>query len=103
MTNEQFKEWESEVFGYGYGTGEEYTLATLKKFFTFFPESYDYEKAENLLGKETFWLLLNILCRADVIEYGTSPRYGWYTEKGKEVLAFVKEKIVQEMYDIVMN
>ncbi|GAG02270.1 unnamed protein product, partial [marine sediment metagenome] len=30
---EQFIDWESEVFGFGYGSGEEHILKALKEFF----------------------------------------------------------------------
>jgi hypothetical protein len=32
MTDKNFIDWESQVFGYGYGTGEEYTLKALQVF-----------------------------------------------------------------------
>lgn len=85
LTEKEFIDWESHVFGFGYGTGEEHTLKALKDFFRCIPMSgtYDYSILENKLGSQVAWLLINILCHCDVIEYGSSPRFGWLTEKGK--------------------
>lgn len=106
MNDKQFKEWENETFGFGYGTGEEYTLPLLKKAFDLFPESgtYDYVTLEKELGQTTFWLLLNTLAHSPgVINYGTSSRYGWLDEKGKEIKTYLSFKSENELYSIVMK
>lgn len=102
---EHFIDWEAHVFGYGYGTGEPHTLAALKEFFDAFgvedrPNSYDYEDIEEAVGVSSGWLLINILCHADVIEYGTSPRFGWLTSEGEKLKAFVDIHSVDEMMDL---
>ena len=43
-----------------------------------------------------YWLLLGLL--SDCIEYGTSPRGGWLTDFGKELLQFIKDGKYLEYY-----
>jgi len=52
---EYFYDWEAHVFGYGYGTGEPYTLQALKDFLALCPDSlgYDYKAMEEKLGPTT--------------------------------------------------
>jgi len=109
MTNKEFCEWETEVFGYGYGTGEEHTFTALKGFIeTLETEyaggneliSYDFRKIEAKLGQQVTWLLLTILLHHGVLEYGTSSRFGWVTPEGKEVINFVRNKSVEELCNI---
>jgi hypothetical protein len=105
-----FADWETEAFGFGYGSGEEYTLAALKTFFATVGEGepedrqhcYDYKKLEAALTPTVAWLLINALCRwkVDVIEYGTSPRYAWLTEPGRKLKEFFALKSVDELVDI---
>lgn len=102
MTDKHFIDWESNTFGYGYGTGEIHTILVLKKFFINLPKDgqYNYEKMEEALGAEQFWLLLNILCHADIIDYGTSPRYGWLSDKGQILREYVDSKSATDLYEL---
>ncbi len=103
LTNKYFKDWENHVFGFGYGTGEKHTLQALKDFINALNDgrSYDYEELEKKLGGQVAWLMINILGHADIIEYGTSPRHGWLTYgKGDLLPAFLKDKSVDDLYDI---
>jgi hypothetical protein len=89
-----FRDWESYVFGYGYGSGEHHTIPPLRRFLELCDRGeggggYDFKVLEAELGPATVWFLINILCHADVIEYGTSPRYGWLTRKGETLKDFV--------------
>lgn len=88
-----FADWEGGVFGFGYGTGETYTLAALRQFFSLCNRTengqYDYEVLEGEMGPTVAWLMINAMGHADIIEYGTSPRYAWLTEKGKALKHFV--------------
>lgn len=97
---QHFTDWESHVFGYGYGTGEEHVLGALKGFLAAMPAdgNYDYKALESAVTAPVAWLLLNVLAHADVIEYGTSPRYGWLTKNGKALRQFVNERSVEELY-----
>lgn len=97
-----FSDWEAEVFGYGYGTGEVHTLPALKTFMENCPESgvYNYEQLEAALTPATAWLLINILCEADILDYGSSPRGAWLTEQGKALQAFVLAKTLDELYEL---
>lgn len=101
IEDKHFIDWEGEIFGYGYGTGEEYTLLALKMFFDTLTEdrNYDYEQLEKKMGHMTAWLMINILCHADIIEYGPSPRFGWISKKGKLLGEYIKGKTVDELYD----
>lgn len=100
---EQFIDWEGEVFGFGYGTGEEHTLKVLRSFMDSLENgrSYDHENLEKKLGATVAWLMINILCKADILEYGTSPRYGWLTEKGEKLKNFIGNKSVDDLYNLV--
>ena len=88
-----FKDWESYVFGFGYGTGEEHVIPALKRFLGAVPTdtNYDYHTLEAACGPTVAWLLINTLCGCDIIEYGTSPRYGWLTKQGKALRNFILE------------
>lgn len=104
ITDKNFIDWFSENFGYGYGTGEQYTLPALKKFIENCPENgnYDYQVLEEKVGKSETWFLINILCKKDILEYGTSPRYGWLDEKGKLLKKYLSKKTDDELYNLVM-
>lgn len=47
------------------------------------------------------WLLINTLCGADLIEYGTSPRGGWLTKQGEALKSFIDSKSERELIDLV--
>lgn len=105
---EYFRDWEAYVFGFGYGTGEQYTIPTLKRFMELLypndsgnnPSCYDHESLEKELTPTVAWLLINIFCKDDVIEYGTSARYGWLTEKGNLLKDFINKYTSEELYEI---
>lgn len=107
--DENFIDWEASAFGFGYGTGEPHVLGALKSFFDLIgvdresPRSYDYNKLEAAFGAPVTWLLINALCRHDIIEYGTSPRFGWLTAEGEALKAFVDSKTVDELVDLVCS
>lgn len=99
---QQFVDWESHVFGYGYGTGEPHTLPALKTFFGAMGDDrgahcYDYAALERAVGPLPAWLLLNTMGHHDIIEYGTSPRYGWLTAKGERLRLFIASKSTDEL------
>lgn len=102
---ECFVDWESHVFGIGYGTGEDHTLAALKTFFGAFGRddrdgSYDHLALEVTCGPQVAWLLINTLVHADIIEYGTSPRFGWLTKQGAALKDFVMSKPLDELVEM---
>lgn len=102
-----FAEWEHATFGRGYGTGEPHTLAALKAFMAaigndHYDHAYDHTRLEEALTPLVAWLLINTLCRANIIEYGTSPRFGWLTEEGKELRTFIASKSVDELFECCM-
>lgn len=104
---EYFRDWESEAFGFGYGTGEEHVLQVLKDMSELLKwndsgsnYTYDYKVLESKLGPTTTWLLLNALCKNGDIDYGTSPRYGWFYGKGKHLIDFVKSHSTDELYEM---
>lgn len=105
---ESFIDWESTAFGFGYGTGEPHVLGALKNFFAAFgvddrPASYDYQKLEAAVTPTVAWLLINRMCRIDIIEYGTSPRFGWLTKEGEALKAFVDSKSAEYLAELVCN
>lgn len=102
IRDKHFIDWESEVFGYGYGSGEEPILTCLKFFLdTLEGRGYDFRKLEAELGKATTWFMINTLAHADIIEYGTSPRFGWLTEKGELLRDYFRGKTVDELCNIL--
>ena len=105
ITDEHFIDWESETFGYGYGTGEQYTLKALKIFLSLIEEdgSYSYEVMEKGLSPIVAWLMINILCRVDILEYGTSPRFGWLTPAGVLLKEFVGVRSLDGLYDLTFT
>jgi hypothetical protein len=101
---QHFTDWESHVFGYGYGTGEEFIIPALRQFLELCARTenggYHHEKLSAVLTPTVAWLLINILCDADIIEYGTSPRGGWLTSKGQRLKEFVLARTVDELLEL---
>lgn len=98
-----FTDWENHVFGFGYGTGEAYTIQALKAFFDHFtPENkaYDYRELEADLGNVVAWMMINVMGHADVIEYGSSPRFAWLTPKGMALRNFIATKTAGELVEL---
>lgn len=112
--SDYFFDWYNDTFGYGYGTGDEFYCRDLMGFFFALnhkgPEllTYDYKTLEDRLGKPSAWHIINILCKEDFIDYGTSPRNGWLTKKGlllnKAIGAFnhdsLYEFVTGDVYDV---
>ncbi|MBC8337090.1 MAG: hypothetical protein H8E39_00220 [Alphaproteobacteria bacterium] len=98
-----FVDWEGNAFGFGYGTGEEHTLGALKMFMEACPidGGYDYRILEGKVSPTVAWLLINVLCREDILEYGTSPRFAWLTEKGKRLKTFVGGQSADDLGKII--
>jgi hypothetical protein len=106
---EYFRDWHSSVFSFGYGSGEEHWIPALKDFMACLKvrdgryPGYDYQVIEAKLGPLAGWLMINTLCGADIIEYGTSPRFGWLSLKGQRLRAYMDGKTAEELYDIAMG
>lgn len=105
-----FRDWESNAFGFGYGSGEEHVLPVLKKFFELcnegpYSHSYDYTKLEKELTPTVAWLLINTLCHhnIDAIEYGSSPRCGWLTTVGERLQDFFAVHNVDQLVEIACS
>lgn len=112
MTEKGFLQWEDEAFGYGYGTGEAPIIVAIRLFFSLYFEEptdlrpnhfYRHEKLSEGLGECTAWLLINALCRSDILEYGCSPRNTWLTPKGESLRSFVVGHTDQELYDMIFE
>lgn len=107
ITDKHFIDWESYVFGYGYGTGEPHIFEALKKFFQSMHESprgnlgYGYEAIEKEMGSMAAWLLLNTLLHADILSYGTSPRFGFLNPSGTALAEYLRDKTVDQLCEIV--
>jgi len=88
--------------GFGYGTGETHTLPALKGFMAAIPGdgAYDYRALEAAFGPTVAWLFINILCKCDVIEYGTSPRFGFLTPEGQALKAYLAAKSSDELAEV---
>jgi hypothetical protein len=101
--DQHFADWESDTFGYGYGTGEEHIVKALKNFFFTVPQSgnYDYQAIELECGPQVAWLLMCALIRADMIEYGTSPRYGWLTTQGQALGRYLRSHTCAHLEEVL--
>lgn len=101
---QNFADWEGSVFGFGYGTGEPHVIPALFHFLDWCNRSengqYDYEQLERVLTPTVAWLLINALANADMIEYGTSPRYGWLTTKGQALKRFMHSRTPEQLIAI---
>jgi len=103
VTDKHFREWEQDAFGYGYGTGEAHILPALHAFLLHLEDGHAYtaHAMEDGLGGPVAWLLINILCRTHILDYGTSPRYGFLTPQGVRLRVYVLSKTPEELYEIV--
>jgi hypothetical protein len=104
-------DWEADAFGFGYGTGEPHVIPALKTFFALCRDGsdgqtrgYDYRDLEAALGGPISWLLINALAnyRLDIIEYGSSPRFGWLTAHGERLKAYVDSKTADDLIGLVV-
>ena len=99
--DDNFSDWEASVFGFGYGSGEPHIIPALKRFLAEFQDgSYDYRNLEKSVGETVAWLLINALCRASILEYGTSPRFGWLTKEGKALKEFIDSKTEDQLIEM---
>ena len=107
--DENWSDWYSNAFPFGYGTGEEHIIPALKKFFELCEPNphcntcnYDHEKIGNVIGHAVVWLIIGRLCahEVDVLEYGTSPRYGWLTSRGMALRAYMSSETAEELYKL---
>lgn len=98
-----FRDWYEEVFGYGYGSGEPHILSVIREFMRCICDDgkYDYEHMEQTLGGPVAWLLIDTFCRKNIIEYGTSPRVGWFEPEGMAVREYVNSKSLDDLVRIV--
>lgn len=102
--DQYFCDWEGEIFGYGYGTGEGPVLVALHQFMSAIPErTYDYTVLETACGDTVAWLLINALCKNGDIDYGVSSRFGWLSPGGELVRAYVLSKTPEELTAIVSH
>lgn len=103
MNKNKFIIWEQDTFGFSYGIGEPYVLRSLKYFLELCPnkESYNYKTLEERLRPEVAWLLINILCRKNILDYGTSPRFGWLSDKGIELKIFIEKHTINELCEML--
>jgi hypothetical protein len=101
--DEYFRDWYEWEIGYGYGTGEEHVLPSLRQFLeTCSPDDgYDYRNIEKAIGGSLTWLFISVLAKSNIIEYGTSPRFGWLTPMGKRLYSYLVGRSGDELYDAV--
>lgn len=101
-TDDYFTDWESHYFGYGYGTGEPHVFDSLKRFFHAIRDDggYNYRDLEAACTPAVAWLLISTLCRAQVLDYGTSPRGGWLTSNGKALCEYVRTHSVTQLIEV---
>ncbi len=103
ITNKNFADWHNDVFGYGYGSGEEYWIPSLHRLLTELlvnRRNYESLTLEGAFGGLGAWLLINALCGAEIFEYGTSPRYGWLTERGELLREYAAAHSAEQLEEI---
>lgn len=102
---DNFRDWENSVFGFGYGDGEAHILPALRDFMASIDggNSYDYKKLEAAVTPPVAWLLINALCKCDAIEYGTSPRFGWLTKEGEALREFLLSRTADDLVSLCME
>lgn len=102
VTDKHFREWEQDAFGYGYGTGEAHILPVLWSFMAHLEHGHAYsaEVMEEVLGSTVAWLLINVLCRTHILDYGTSPRYGWLRVQGERLRDYMLNQTPEALYVI---
>lgn len=106
--DEHFRDWEGEAFGYGYGMGERPILKALKSFADLTHPNqhgytYDHRELEDQLGPTITWLLINALCNDHAIEYGSSPRFGWFYKHGKVLIDYLRSHTAEELYEVATD
>lgn len=101
---DSFRDWESNAFGYGYGTGERHVLMALSQFMFLCQRngSYDFELLEAELTPAVAWLLINRLADVGILEYGTSTRCAWLTDEGKRLKDFIASRSVDELVELTV-
>ena len=104
--DQYFCDWENEAFGFGYGTGEPVIIPKLKMFLDacgIGNKHYDFRVLEEKLGAESTWFLINILCREGIIEYGSSPRFGWLTDEGLRLKEYMTSRTDDELTAVLFT
>lgn len=106
--DDHFIDWMSENIRFGYGSGEPHTIPALRAFLSLcnvghYNTSYDCRVLEEKLTPTTAWLLMNVLCQAQLIEYGTSPRCGWLTPEGIKLRDYMLSKTEEDLILLVCN
>ena len=54
-----------------------------------------------MIERYGFWTMISFLNNADMVEYGTSPRTAWLTDKGKRLHAFISSKSLDELEELL--
>jgi|SRR5277367_6956304 len=101
--DDYFVDWENETFCYSYGTGEKYIIAALKKFMEMVPMEgfYEYNQLECELSPTVAWLLICILCNADILDHGCSSRYSWLTNCGRQLKEYLGNNTLEQLENVL--
>ena len=94
-----------------YAYGDEYpTLKMLSTAFKIFNKSemneqlytYDYRKLIDILkSEELAWATIHLLDAHEMIDWGTSIRFGWLDGKGVNLREYFEKYTVDELYQAV--
>lgn len=97
----------SDKLGWGAYGGDEALYPALRSFLMWCTPSegsgvpaYDYRDVSEVIGAAAAWLLVYALVRADLVEYGTSPRFGWLTPEGCWLRDYVKNRTPEQLADV---
>jgi len=110
MTTEEFKDWYNDLPLLIYGEiSDKQVCSAFKQILTWKSEGRfisgqgsgkenDIPDSEHNFTTTEYWLYLGLL--SECIDYGSSPRGAWLTNKGKEILDFLNNnKNIEEIIE----
>lgn len=98
----EFREMIFDTDALFYGELEHYMDEYLPKFFSVNVNDVGFDH-EHSMNNFQFWMTVSWLVRMDCLEYGTSPRGAWLTEKGEKFKKYVletKRPITHLVYEV---
>ena len=100
-----FIEIDDAVFGFGYGDeGDGAVWGAVKEYLSHKESDCNIictGLAGEKIGGVVVWLIVNAFIHHDLLDYGTSPRVPWLTEKGIALKEFIETKTVEELCAII--
>lgn len=89
-----------------YGDLDEYFDGFLKRVFSIELKDWGFSRVEMSPDfSVAYWLLISELNALDLVEYGTSPRGAWFTERGERFKRIILEndEAIEKAQDFLAN